>query len=657
MSGQPVKTVSDINKFRNEYLQTLELQEEINDMNLQANKTYLLTGQLPPSAQMLDTRTNAEKLKDVELMKHSIAKDLVGIAEPQFAYAIVDKLMKSPLNVDGGLIRFLAQRANSIAEQLKNNYNYTGIAGDENDLEIIVSFIKNMYSAQQGMFQTTKNYLQSQSSHGTKGNILSANDVDVILLDLQDFIKSLTILGISTNDNVLVNKTNTLKGLLMNGKNNLLTSDMVKLLLDELTSGAETLTDNDKTNLKAFFDLLEQLPKANTIRTLIEKAKRYVKSNNLQMAGKAIDSIIQDLSALDELKNPEFTSIRNLMNRQQRLINMYNNMPGGQPVGPPVGGPPGDRPPRGPPGGGPRGPPGDRPDDGPPGDRPNNRPPGDRPNNRPPGGGPRGPPGDRPDDGPPGDRPNNRQPRDIPLHLDPRLGLIGLQTQMPAKVFQLTDEQLQEIGNFLNRPGMTKQELRRHLSNDNAYNLGDLGVRMGRDMNGLGLKRGRPRGTGLPKPKPIKIPNFVGFGINEINAKSLDKGILKIRRNTGSNYMDMPSRHVSDNMKNIIKRIVGGGVPKYEELTKLDEDEKEYLHKIISRSNLDDKLSIPAPSKDQQEKDIHQFEIMRGQIMAGNDSLELVKKFKLLVRKLSKQGLLPKADVEDILDTLLELGY
>lgn len=622
MSGQPVKTVSDINKFRNEYLQTLELQEEINDMNLQANKTYLLTGQLPPSAQMLDTRTNAEKLKDVELMKHSIAKDLVGIAEPQFAYAIVDKLMKSPLNVDGGLIRFLAQRANSIAEQLKNNYNYTGIAGDENDLEIIVSFIKNMYSAQQGMFQTTKNYLQSQSSHGTKGNILSANDVDVILLDLQDFIKSLTILGISTNDNVLVNKTNTLKGLLMNGKNNLLTSDMVKLLLDELTSGAETLTDNDKTNLKAFFDLLEQLPKANSIRTLIEKAKRYVKSNNLQMAGKAIDSIIQDLTALDELKNPEFTSIRNLMNRQQRLINMYNNMPGGQPVGLPVGGPPGDRP-----------------------------------NNRPPGGGPRGPPGDRPDDGPPGDRPNDKQPKDIPLHLDPMLGLIGLQTQMPAKVFQLTPEQLQEISNELNIQGLTKKQLISYLTNDAAYKLGDLGTRMGRDMNGLGLKKGRPRGTGLPKPKPIKIPNFVGFGINEINAKSLDKGILKIRRNTGSNYMDMPSRHVSDNMKNIIKRIVGGGVPKYEELTKLDEDEKEYLHKIISRSNLDDKLSIPAPSKDQQEKDIHQFEIMRGQIMAGNDSVELVKKFKLLVRKLSKQGLLPKADVEDILDTLLELGY
>jgi len=43
--------------------------------------------------------------------------------------------------------------------------------------------------------------------------------------------------------------------------------------------------------------------------------------------------------------------------------------------------------------------------------------------------------------------------------------------------------------------------------------------------------------------------------------------------------------------------------------------------------------------------------------MSGNDSQELVKKFKLLIRKLSKQGLLPKADVEDLLQTLADLNY
>jgi hypothetical protein len=119
----------------------------------------------------------------------------------------------------------------------------------------------------------------------------------------------------------------------------------------------------------------------------------------------------------------------------------------------------------------------------------------------------------------------------------------------------------------------------------------------------------------------------------------------------------MPSKRVSNSLKSILKTIVGGGIPKYDELGRLDEEEKEYLHKLVSRSNLGDRLSVPAPSKDTQEKDIHQFEVLKGQIMSGNDSVELVKKFKLLIRKLSRQGLLPKADVDDLMDTLIELGY
>ena len=188
--------------------------------------------------------------------------------------------------------------------------------------------------------------------------------------------------------------------------------------------------------------------------------------------------------------------------------------------------------------------------------------------------------------------------------------------------------------------------------NSGDYQIGDIGIA------GLGLKRrrGRPRGSGIKISVP-KIPNFIGFGINEINQKQLNNGILKIRRNTKSNYMDMPSKHISKNLQGIIKTMIGGGVPKYEDLGKLDNDEKEYLNKIVSRSNMSDKLSVPAPSKDQQEKDIHNFEVMKGEIMSGNDSVELVKKFKLLIRKLAKQGLLPKNDVDDLMDTLLDIGY
>ena len=42
--------------------------------------------------------------------------------------------------------------------------------------------------------------------------------------------------------------------------------------------------------------------------------------------------------------------------------------------------------------------------------------------------------------------------------------------------------------------------------------------------------------------------------------------------------------------------------------------------------------------------------------MAGNNSKEVISKFKLLVLKLSKQGILPKNQVQEILEELLELG-
>jgi hypothetical protein len=119
----------------------------------------------------------------------------------------------------------------------------------------------------------------------------------------------------------------------------------------------------------------------------------------------------------------------------------------------------------------------------------------------------------------------------------------------------------------------------------------------------------------------------------------------------------MPSRRVSSELQNILKTITGGGIPKYDELGKLSDDEKDYLHKLLERSDLTSRVSVPTPSKDQYEKDIHNFEVMRGQILSGNDSQELVKKFKLLIRKLSKQDLLPRADVDDLNDMLSDLGY
>ena len=195
------------------------------------------------------------------------------------------------------------------------------------------------------------------------------------------------------------------------------------------------------------------------------------------------------------------------------------------------------------------------------------------------------------------------------------------------------------------------------------------------DMTGKGImkRRGRPRGCGIVKQKPysesvkanvsydkgiMESPRFVKFGKYLLNNHKLNNDdIFALKQPSGGALHEFPSVRLSKHLSNVIKKMVGGGVPSYNDLNGLSEPEKAYLHKVSTRSNIVDKFSIPAPNKDQYEKDIHEFEVLKGEIMAGNDSKELIKKFKLHLIKLSKMGSLPKKEVTDIMEELLQMGY
>jgi hypothetical protein len=51
------------------------------------------------------------------------------------------------------------------------------------------------------------------------------------------------------------------------------------------------------------------------------------------------------------------------------------------------------------------------------------------------------------------------------------------------------------------------------------------------------------------------------------------------------------------------------------------------------------------------------FEILKGQILAGNDSKELVKEFKVAMLKFVKEGRIPKREANEILYELMALGF
>jgi hypothetical protein len=192
-------------------------------------------------------------------------------------------------------------------------------------------------------------------------------------------------------------------------------------------------------------------------------------------------------------------------------------------------------------------------------------------------------------------------------------------------------------------------------------------------LGGNGIKRKPRMGTGLVKKNynvlqdkdidwksGVSVPNvarYVPFGRFVINKRRLGEGIISIRTPCGACLNDIKSERVSPNILSVVRTILGGGSPTFEDIERMSDDERNYIHRLASRASLTDRLSIPAPDKKKDEQDINQFEIMKGQIMAGNDSHKLHKDFKLLVMKLMDKKLLPKRQATDILFKMATLGY
>ena len=218
------------------------------------------------------------------------------------------------------------------------------------------------------------------------------------------------------------------------------------------------------------------------------------------------------------------------------------------------------------------------------------------------------------------------------------------------------------------KPSLINIDMGRQTIEENKNEIRELQKILGITPSGAGFKkkrRGRPKGSGIAFKDNIDhdkgiqpVKKYHPFGKYFVNSHKLNHGnVLSIRSKSGTNVREYPSRTVSPHMASIVKTIIGGGVPSYNDMEKLTEDEKDYLYKVSKRAEFADKISIPTPSKDKMEKDIHEFEVCKGEIMAGNDSKELIKKFKLLIIRLSKNGTIPKREAMEVMTELLELGY
>ena len=159
--------------------------------------------------------------------------------------------------------------------------------------------------------------------------------------------------------------------------------------------------------------------------------------------------------------------------------------------------------------------------------------------------------------------------------------------------------------------------------------------------------------TGIQREK-----TYIPLGRYYVNRHKLGDNKLMIKTIKGGAVHGLPTLTISPKLSKMIHKIVTGkGFPSHNELNGLDDDDKDILHKIFKLSQAEGIESIPAPRKSRDDQELNRFTILRGEIVSGNDSKELIKEFKVLLLKMMNENKIAKHAGREILMDLVSLGY
>jgi hypothetical protein len=118
-----------------------------------------------------------------------------------------------------------------------------------------------------------------------------------------------------------------------------------------------------------------------------------------------------------------------------------------------------------------------------------------------------------------------------------------------------------------------------------------------------------------------------------------------------------PIKKLSAQLTKIMNRMVGGRMPDEYDFNDMDLDDQNFLYDLANDAKIMDRLNIPTPKRSKDGEELNKFEILKGQIIAGNDNKELVKEFKQMLLKFSNDGRIKKSEARELLLDLTALGY
>jgi len=152
------------------------------------------------------------------------------------------------------------------------------------------------------------------------------------------------------------------------------------------------------------------------------------------------------------------------------------------------------------------------------------------------------------------------------------------------------------------------------------------------------------------------MSEFIPFGRYLLSLKQLQKNRFMLRTKAKNPILSFKTLVLTRRTKAIVQNLLRQNPISFEDIDALNEEEKEQIDTIVSRTEITDRLKIPNTKRSKLEKKLNKFNVLRGSIIAGGDNIEMLRDFRRLLVELNAEGYISKKETSDILLQMLKLN-
>ena len=152
------------------------------------------------------------------------------------------------------------------------------------------------------------------------------------------------------------------------------------------------------------------------------------------------------------------------------------------------------------------------------------------------------------------------------------------------------------------------------------------------------------------------MSEFIPFGRYLLSLKQLQKNRFMLRTKAKNPILSFKTIVLTRKTKAIVQKLLQDVEVTFEEIDSLNEDEKNDIDTIISKTDIDTRLRVPNTKRSRLERDLNKFNVLRGSIIAGGDNIEMLRDFRKLLLSLSNSGYISKKETGEVLLEMLKLN-